>query len=276
MTVGINRKELLKWLNACIYNGNHEEGIRFFAVRHIDADERATPVREWPYKNGFDVDAHASEMIHTMEMDAGGLRASQRYVIEAYFGTSKSRGRRFTATIDPPNDIDGDSSGISEGAGTKGEHMQLRRHNENMHKLSVGSSLEMMRILRTENDMLRDQVKMLFEERMKTITLTEELISKKHIRDEDSRDRDENRKMKAMVIKQVAPLAGVFANRMLGSNLLPEVRPVDMMIQNIAKVIIENPDKMHAVYTTFSDHPEILAQLQELIREFKVVDEAAQ
>lgn len=272
---GINRKQLLKWLNECIYNGNHEEGIRFFALRHIDDDERTTPVREWPYKNGFDVDNHASEMIHTMEMDAGGLRAAQRYIIEAYFGESKTRGRRFTATIDPPNDIDGDV-GVGEGAGTKGEHMQLRRHNENMHKLSVGSSLEMMRILRTENDMLREQVKSLFEERMKTIKLTEELLSQKHVREEDSKDRAEGRALKRIVVKQVAPLAGVFANRALGSNLLPEVRPVDMMIQNIAKTLIENPNKMQAIVAAFADEPQILAQLHELIREFKVVDDAAE
>lgn len=275
---GVNRKELIKWLNDCIYTGNHGEGIRFFALRHLVNDDRATPVREWPYKNGFDVDAHADDMINTMEMDAGGLRSAQQYVLEAYFGTSKTRGRRKTYTIDPPNDTDQD--GLSEPAGPKGEAMQIRRHNENLHKMSVGSSIELIRILRNENDALRTQLMTLNEQFLKTrlqmVETYESLVQKNHERSMDYEDRKASRELRTSAVKQAMPLLTVFANRAMGEKLLPEARPVDLMIMNIAKELIENPAKMQGVVQLFGDRPEILAQLHELISQFKVVDEAAQ
>lgn len=265
----------MKWMNEAVFNGHHGEGIKFFALRHLNDDERAVPVQEWTYKNGFDVDQHVDAIIQTSEQDAIGMqKVGVRYVVEAYFGTSKVRGKRFTMTVDGTVPDEGDSY-ATEGHGPKGEMAQMRRHLENMHRLSIGAATETLRIFRNENESMRNALVERDKQRVMYVEAFEALKDKQHERDEDSKDRSSHRSLRDAAVKQALPLLPIMANRVLGENLLQAPSPKDIMIQNIAKTLIENPEKMQAIVIAFADQPEILAQLNELIKDFRV-DEAAQ
>lgn len=234
----MNRAKLVSWLNSCVYQGHDGQGLRALSLRHIDADERGSSVREWKTGQGFSVDTTASEIEAEMTQDAIGLGDTQRYVVHAYFGTSTTPGRRFTQTIDGVSHDDSDSFGRSEPATEKGHRGQLMRHNENLHKLSVQGSAELIRILRAECESLRGMVAQMTQDKIKLMETYETLISNKHQRDMDIADKQFSQQVKMKAIETVTLLAPVAVNKITGQKLLPEaVSPQIMALKGAVKKI---------------------------------------
>ena len=278
----ISRIEFLKWVNGCVFKGKDGEAPRMFALRHLDADERASPVEEWPYTQSFSIDDFVSEVITTTERDAIGLGHEQRYVVEAYFGNSKVRGRRFTCTMQASS-LREDDFGQSEPATSKGEVMQLRRHNENLHRMSVGSAAEMIRILRTENDELRAQVNKLMDRQLSVITTYEDLISQKHKRDMEIEEQKASIEMRNTALKSVLPLGTVIFKRLVegdqaakqltqgtmeappaaaeGGAVARELTEVEALVGDVSALVVGDNERAKVVCDAFSDRPDIIARI---------------
>lgn len=275
----INRSDLIKWLNGCIFKGKGGEGIRMWALRHLDADERSAAVDEWPYKQGIDASDLADEIINSANRDAIGLERVENYVVEAYFGTSKTRGRRYTATIDGggrERDADSDGGFFSEPAGKRGDAMQGRRHIENMHRLSVGGANETMRILRAENEQLREQVNRLMDKHFQVVDTYERLADKEHQRKLEVQAQENQEQMKAALLGQVVPLLPTFVMKALGTGEASPgalAAPEILLFRNIAKHVINNQETvMPALLQAFGGNPGILAGLKELVDKYGTDD----
>ena len=284
----INRSDLIKWLNGCVYKGKNGEGVRMFALRHLDADERTDAVDEWPHKQGLDTADLADDIILSATRDAIGLEGVEKYVVEAYFGTSKTRGKRYTATIDGGAVDRHDSethSGRTEPAGPRGESMQLRRHVENMHRLSVGGANETIRILRSENESLRGMVEKLMSKHFDVINTYEELADKKHQRNIDLIKIQNEEKLKEQLLGQVVPLIPVLGMKAVAALGMGDDKsaqaaavstPEAMLFRAIAKHIIDNQDTvMPALFQAFGSNPGLIAGIKELVDKYGVEEPPA-
>ncbi len=282
----INKADLIKWLNGCVYKGKNSEGARIFALRHLDADDRASPIEEWPNKPGLDIAELAEDVILTATRDAIGLESIQKYVVECYFGTSKVRGKRFTATVDGGGieREDGGGGWASEPAGPKGESMQLRRHAENMHRLSIGGANETLRILRSENEQLRAQVTKLMEKHFEVVDQYEKYADQSHKRQIENKKIEDEQSLKKQIIDQVTPLIPVLAMKALpaltGEAAAPAAAAVStpeaMLFKALSKHIIDNQERvMPALFSAFGDNPALIAGIKELIDKYGVAEAPA-
>lgn len=279
----INKADLIKWLNGCIFKGHRGEGIRMWALRHVDADERSAAVEEWPYKNGLDGADLAEDVILTATRDAIGLEGVERYVLEAYFGTSKTRGKRYTCSIDGgARERDQEDGGFfSEPAGRKGDAMQSRRHIENMHRLSVGGANETLRILRSENEQLRNQVDRLMDKHFKVVDTYEELADKKHKRTIEIKEIEEDAEMKKTLLGQVIPLLPTFVMKALGTGQPADpsqpAAPEIQLFRAIADHIIKNQDTaIPALMQAFGGNVGLMAGIKELVDKYGTAESPTQ
>jgi hypothetical protein len=280
----IQRSDLIKWLNKCVFKGKGGEGVRMWALRHVDSDERTQAVDEWPYKQGQDTADLADEMINAATRDAIGLEGVEKYVVEAYFGTSKTRGLRYTATIDgggKNRDEDGMDGGFhTEPSGKRGDAMQGRRHIENLHRLSVGSANETMRILRAENEHLRAQNEKLMEKHYKIIDTYETLADKTHARNIEIRKIEMEEGIKKQLFDAVAPMIPSVGMKLLtGKDPTPPGGvsvPEQQLFKSLSKYIIDNQETvMPALLQAFGNAPGLLAGIKDLVDKYGVEEPEA-
>lgn len=246
-----NKSHLIKWLNDQYTKGKDGEALRVIALRHLDADDRAQAVDDWPFKRGTDTADLAADIITSAERDALGIGSVQHYVVEAYFGTSKTRGRRYTITVDGVSSDENDQAQFrSEPRGQRGSEMQMRRHLENMHRLMIGTMETQQRIITAENQNLRDMVDKLMDKHYKVVDTYESLVDRKHKRDMEIEEMRADVEMRRDAIKQAIPLVQVFATRLLGSAAPPalpaapaqEGQPAAASDQGATHVAFQNED----------------------------------
>jgi hypothetical protein len=264
----IDRAALLKKVRSFLLAGKQGSPLKVISLKRLNADGQPTgQIEDWAVTREWDVDSNVSAMVETAETDATGLGDVQKYQFEFYFG-GKTPGAVLPFVMYGMPDGEEASFGKSEPATSKG---QIAQH---MHKLAVGGSAEIIRILRTENDALRAQMQTLFDDRMKVMQTYESLISDKHKRDLEIREMETSERIRTEAVKAVMPLLPTVVNRFMGTKLLPE--STNPLVDSLKGALKSIPaDKWPKLMELFADDPAVIAPILEAVQFFRAQEEAA-
>lgn len=214
-------------------------------LRHVQADgKHGSEVGTWSVpadeKDGGTAadrnpDALADRIIETAEQDAGALGSVQRYLLSAWFaGEDRPSGRfafRASGAEDEDEDADG-SEALTEPPSMRGMLQQLMRHNEALMRSSVGQTMHVMemqtRIIRSQDE----TVQKLVGEKMETISMVEELRTKKHERELAEQEQKVQLDMKRDIVDAVKMLLPAAVNGMTGKMLMPMSVSPEMVMLN--------------------------------------------
>ncbi len=191
----LDRKKVLKKLRQWLYES--EEKCRVITINHLGS---RGPVDSYPINDQTDIEELASKIEDTIMEDARGLGRTQTYSMNAYFGKSTEPGARATFGVytSIADDFETPELGSSEPANATGITSMVMRHLETREKATMGTIVEVLRMLRNENDSLRERSEELHKKAVDNMKIYEELLDKKFERQLQMQDYE--RKSKAMDI----------------------------------------------------------------------------
>jgi len=222
----MDRVPILKFLKRALRQTNPDEPCRF--VKMIHAFDEKSLVRVWEAhefedRSDVGIDLLCSAIMQHAEQDAHGLGGTQRYQLQYYVGSNQTHQERISFHVHGPSlEESEEGGGMSEGPTKQGQISQQMRHNEGIMKISIGATTSMLQMMQRENQELRSYVRQLEEQRLKNAEVYEELLSKKHERDLETRKQEASERRKEAILARVIPVIPLLINKVTGKNLLPE------------------------------------------------------
>jgi len=239
---GLSKAKLARDVKRWAYEGYRDEALSVVELRHLStANPKAAAVSAWKISKDSDIDTLINEMEQASIDDAEGTEGTQRYAFLAFFGKNQHHSLRHPFCIySPIIDSEGDESVISEPATPTGIVAQIMRHKENEHKISVGSTGEVLRILRNENDDLRGMIKEYQHNERLNIQAYQGLMNQQTLRDIETAKAKRRAEFEDMIGKNILLFVPTIVNRITGQKILPEsTSPKQEMLRQLLDTLTE-------------------------------------
>lgn len=222
----LDRKKVLKKLRQWLYES--DEKCRVITINHLGSKG---PVQSFPINDQTDIEELASKIEDTILEDAKGLGRTQTYAMHAYFGKSTESGARATFAVYTTiaDDYETPELGTSEPPTGQGITSMVMRHLETREKATMGTIVEVLRMLRNENDSIREKNEELLNKAVDNMKIYEELLDKKFERQLQLQDYERKAKAMDIAIQKgmgllpaiAAKIAGLPAGAMGGGSPAP-------------------------------------------------------
>jgi hypothetical protein len=276
---GLSKAKLLRDVKQWAYEGYHDEPLSVVELRHLAGRHNSQAVKAWKLAKDTDLESMVNEMEDAAINDAEGTEGTQKYAFLAFFGKNQNHSLRHPFVIYAPMiDTEGDETIISEPPTPSGIVSQLMRHKETEHRISAGTTGELLRILRNENDSQRDMIKEYQRNERLNIQAYQSLMNQQTLRDIETGKAKRRADFEDMIGKHVLLFLPTVVNRVTGQKLLPEsTSPQQAMLAQFFDTLTE--EQLGKLSTVLS--PMQMAPVLELIKshldakELKEKEEAA-
>lgn len=259
-------RKVLGWIRKQLFVDRNGQCVRL-SLRHILPNGKlGAEICDYDRPAKLDdgaIESLASEIMAAAEADAGGSNGPvESYALLAFF-EGKDKPFRFRFRVQTESEQDEDDGYSTEPPTKNGLIGQAMRHQEATMKAftaMVGSSLgNMQRMLDTTvgslNTMMDDKIKLL--------SLVEELTSRKHERELETSKQDHALAMKEAAFEKLASLAPVVVNRLAGRKMLPEAQsPQAAMMRSFMSTL--EPEQLEQISRVLK--PEQMIVLGEVIQ----------
>lgn len=264
----IDRAQLVKKLNSWLDN-DPSNRLRFIRVHHYVGTKVGSQVGVVQVAE-TDVDVHelASKLFDMVVEDARGIGDVQRYTMLPHFGDESQPSGRYNVYVQAPS-VDGSDGEItSEPANDKGVATKLMRHIEVREKAFMAFVLDQQKLLMRQVEISNQRAMDADESRLRTMQLTEELLSRKHERDMELKTTEDNAKMRQLVAGQVMNLLPIVLAKMTGINPAAGQMGANMATQKVIDRLVDSlaaePERMMLVAQNLTQDQQLM--VAELIR----------
>ena len=262
------KNDLNQWIRKQLYVERDEGQPARFVLKHVGAGNKlgsevcAIAVPKNPAQRGDDfVEATIGEIESTANQDAGGLGGVQSYVVQAYFVGEDKPLARYTFKVQGADDDDEGGSMSSEPPNKVGITSQLMRHQEAIFRTAVMSNSQVVGTLMRQNQVLADMVEKFMQDRVQTIDVLEQMMSRKQERDLEVQRSTAKQAMLQDAFEKLMTLAPIVVAKIAGKGTMPGAESaLEVQIKGLLETI--TPDQFDALSGTLK--PEQQMALAEL------------
>jgi len=212
-------------------------------LRYKGANDGSAPVKAWTIASGMTVEGLTKEITDVAQEDADDNGDPHTvYILFPFFGASERPGGRkpFRVEANLINKQE-DEPEVSEPRNAKGMLSMQMRHNENLHKGSMGHSIDLHRILRLENESLRTEVSDYKKDYMDLLRSFKQMYIDKEQHEQNMVKIRAKAEFYAGLMEQAKIFAPTILNRVAGVPLLPEsTTPMAEMFRQWFKTLTED------------------------------------
>lgn len=223
--------------------GSTKGPCRMLELRYKGSNDASAPVKAWSIVPGMTVESLTKEITDDAQDDADNIGDPHTvYILFPYFGQSERPGGRypFRVVANLIDKMEGEPE-VSEPRNAKGMLSMQMRHNENLHKGSMGHSIDLHRILRMENESLRTEVADYKKDYMDLLRSFKQMYVDKEQHEANMVKIRAKAEFYAGIMEQAKIFAPVVVNRLAGVPLLPEsTTPMAEMFRQWFKTLTED------------------------------------
>lgn len=190
------------------------------AMFTISVSGRLTPV--WRSNKKWVAAEVISIISESAQETANGSGSVTRFSLRAYDVENEDKSTpdlMMTFALGPDETSEYDNA-LSEPANQEGLLAMLMRHNQEIHRQSSGTLGMIFQYLTGIVNNQQEQIERLTGERMRNASTMEELVSKKHERDIEMREREAANKRKEEMMGKLLSLLPVAVNKLAGKELM--------------------------------------------------------
>lgn len=188
---------------------------------HLNVANMRTSI--WSLGDWFDPEETASRIWEAAKNNGEVMGGAQRFVVMSYAtdaaGTSNEPLRSCFFTIDGSFASDRDSHS-SEPPTNEGLLAQLMRHNQEMfrqHNAAIGAlTHQLARTVETQ----ANQIEKLMKDRMETVVVMEDLLSRKHERDLSNKQAEAQIGRRKELFEKLMQIAPIALNKIMGKEIV--------------------------------------------------------
>lgn len=268
------KNDLNQWIRKQLYVERDEGQPARFVLKHVGAGNKlgsevcAIAVPKNPAQRGDDfVEATIGELEATANQDAGGLGGVQSYVVQAYFHGEEKPLARYTFKVQGADDDDEGGSMSSEPPNKVGITSQLMRHQEAIFRTAVMSNSQVVGTLMRQNQMLADMVEKFMADRVDSVNVLEQMLSRKQERELEVQQATAKQAMLQDAFDKVMTLAPVVVAKIAGKGVVPGVEsPIEVQIKGFLETI--TPDQLETLSGALKPEQQLaLAEMYQALQE---------
>lgn len=209
-------KKIRRFVESCLSRFD-DVSLQLF---QINVNGRVQPV--WRSNKKWTIEDTVPIIAETAQETANGNAGLTRFSLRAYDAENEERiasdmVMTFALQAEDAGDYD---SALSEPATDQGLLAQLMRHNNDLHRQSSGTWGMMFQYMTSIVHSQQEQIEKLTGERMQNAATMEELVSKKHERDMETKERESANKRKEEMMGKLLSLLPVAVNKLAGKELI--------------------------------------------------------
>jgi len=238
-------KKIRRFMESCLSRFD-DVSLHLF---QINVNGRVQPV--WRSNKKWTIDDTVPIIAETAQETANGNAGLTRFSLRAYDAENEERiasdlVMTFALQAEDSGDYD---NALSEPATNEGLLAMLMRHNNELHRQSSGTWGMMFQYLTGIVHSQQEQIEKLTGERMQNAATMEELVSKKHERDMEAKEREAANKRKEETMGKLLSLLPVAVNKLAGKELIHQKETLfEMTSTEFIRSI--RPDQLDALLET--------------------------
>jgi hypothetical protein len=220
-------REMNSWLRRQFFHFSERHGdCKSVVLSHVSDGGKLQHVSDFLIKENIEmneVEDVSGDITRTALIDAEAFGKIQKYRLQAVFKNSPEPLNRFMFRVHPTgSDEDNVDLVESEPANAKGMVAQAMRHTEAVMKISVMSTGTIVEAQRRTIERLTLQNETLMQKHLDSVSVIEDLMSRRHQRELDSAVAMRKEKSYEQITEKILMLAPIALNKFTGKNLLPE------------------------------------------------------
>lgn len=227
--------KLTNWLRAQFLVEREEGRPVRFIMNHLTVSRKKTEIARFDASRITEtqVETFCETLAGEIELkatdDAEGLGGVQRYTINCFFKNSDGSQTRYIFKVDASDGEETEDSGeyMTEPPSMKGLISQLMRHNEATMRTATMVTNHNMTLQQRIIERQAEQVEKLLSEKYDNMRTMEGVLSEQHKRKLEEMEQLSNQQFREEIIKKVALLAPVVANRIAGRTIVPVGSPMN-------------------------------------------------
>lgn len=246
-----NTAKLNRWARKFLFPfDSSEPKVKTLRVSHRAANGKLADIGMWELA-GLTEDAWkqtASEVNDGLLDDAEGNGGVQTYIC-SLLNAEGEQISRLPLRVAASTDDDEDETS-SEPATSKGMLAQMMRHNEALHRTTIGSFANILRASQEQNGALTILVEKMTEKHLEYVTRVENLANEQNQRDLATKEVEASIENRGAFVQQFLALLGPIAKKITGSTpdgmLPPEVLELKSLLSGLDQ---EQVDQLKMVLT---------------------------